>query len=119
MEISTPSHQRYGQHLKRDELRELVKPLPESTEAVLKWLKDAGIASEDVEDDGQWINFAASTSKAEEMLHTTFKTYQNALRDDIKRIRTTHYSVPREVREHIDMIQPTTRFGQLKAAERR
>ena len=30
------------------------------------------------------------------------------------RIRTLHYSVPETVRQYIQMIQPTTRFGQMR-----
>jgi tripeptidyl-peptidase-1 len=115
MEISTPSHPRYGQHLKRHELKQLVKPREESTDAVLSWLEDAGIPSEDIVNDGEWINFVATVATAEELLDTTFKSYQNLNRPDVKNIRTLHYSVPKAVREHIDLISPTTRFPQLRA----
>lgn len=115
MEISTPSHPRYGQHLKRHELKQLIKPGEESTNAVLGWLKSSGIASEDIVDDGEWINFVATVATAEELLDTTFKSYQNVNRPEVKKIRTLHYSVPKEVREHIDLISPTTRFAQLRA----
>jgi tripeptidyl-peptidase-1 len=114
MEISTPSHSRYGQHLKRDELKQLIKPRAESTNAVLSWLEDSGIPSEDIVDDGEWINFVATVSTAEEMLDTKFKSYQNVNRPDVKKIRTLHYSVPKAVSKHIDLIQPTTRFAQLR-----
>lgn len=114
MDVSTPSHPRYGQHLKRAELKELIKPRAESTDAVLNWLKESGVASDDVENDGEWINFIAPVSTAEKMMDTTFKTYQSLVRDDIKKIRALQYSVPKEIREHIDMIQPTTRFGQIR-----
>jgi tripeptidyl-peptidase-1 len=114
MEISTPSHSRYGQHLKRDELKELIKPRAESTDSVLDWLKTSGIPSDDVVNDGEWINFAAPVSTVERMLDTTFKTYQSLVREDVKKIRALHYSVPKNFREHIDMIQPTTRFGQIR-----
>jgi tripeptidyl-peptidase-1 len=115
MEVSDPNHARYGQHLKRDELRDLVKPHAESTRAVLSWLEESGISSEDIKDDGEWITFHTSVKRAESMLGTEFKTYQNEVRRDVKRIRSLGYSVPKSVRAHIDMIQPTTRFGQLKA----
>lgn len=114
MEISDPNHPRYGQHLKREELKELIKPRAESTDAVLNWLKESGVASKDIETDGEWINFVAPVSTAEKMMATTFKTYQSVVRGDIKRIRALQYSVPAEVREHIDMIQPTTRFGEMR-----
>ena len=114
MEISTPSHPRYGQHLKRHELKQLIKPREESTNAVLSWLEDSGIPPEDIVNDGEWINFMATVATAEELLDTTFKSYQSINRPDVKKIRTLHYSVPKAVREHIDLIQPTTRFAQLK-----
>lgn len=114
-DISTPSHPSYGQHMKRDELKALLRPTPQSTEAVLKWLKDSGISAEEIEDDGEWINFIATISQAEEMMDTTFETYQSTLRDNVYRTRTLHYSIPEELHDHIDMIQPTTRFGQIRA----
>ncbi|KAJ4360821.1 Tripeptidyl-peptidase sed2 [Didymosphaeria variabile] len=114
LEISTPSHYRYGQHLKRDELKQLIKPREESTNAVLSWLEDSGIPSEDIVDDGEWVNFLATVATAEDMLDTKFKSYQNVNRPDVKKIRTLRYSVPQAVREHIDLIQPTTRFAQLR-----
>ncbi|KAF2194923.1 tripeptidyl-peptidase-like protein [Zopfia rhizophila CBS 207.26] len=114
MEISTPNHPRYGQHLKRHELKELIKPRAESTDAVLKWLKDSGVPSEDIENDGEWINFLAPVSTAEKMMDTKFKTYESLVRKDIRKIRALQYSVPKELLGHIDMIQPTTRFGQIR-----
>lgn len=114
MEISNPTHPRYGQHLKRDELKDLIKPRAESTDAILNWLDESGVPSEDIVNDGEWINFVAPVSTAQEMLDTTFKTYQSQMRTEIKKIRALHYSVPKNIREHIDMIQPTTRFGQIR-----
>ncbi|KAF2477048.1 tripeptidyl-peptidase-like protein [Lindgomyces ingoldianus] len=114
MEISTPHHQRYGQHLKRDELKALIKPRAESTDSVLKWLKDSGISSDDIVDDGEWVNFVAPVSTAEKMMDTTFKTYQSLVRKEVKKIRALKYSVPKDIHDHIDMIQPTTRFGQIR-----
>lgn len=32
-------------------------------------------------------------------------------------VRTTSYSLPKKLHEHIDLIQPTTMFGRFKAAE--
>jgi tripeptidyl-peptidase I len=115
MEVSTPSHPRYGQHLKRNELKDLIKPRAESTNAVLSWLEASGVEARDIHNDGEWINFYAPVKRAEEMMGTSFKTYQNEIRSDVKRIRTLSYAVPKAVRDHIDMIEPTTRFGQIRA----
>lgn len=118
MEISSPSSPRYGQHLSRDGLKDLVKPRSESSVAVLNWLKRSGIDSRDIRNDGEWINFVAPVKRAEEMMATTLKTYRSETRRNVHKVRALSYSVPKEVRSHIDMIHPLTRFGQL-APERK
>lgn len=114
MELSSPSHPRYGQHLKRDELKDLIKPRAESTSNVLSWLEESGIEARDIENDGEWINFYAPVKRAEQMMGTQFKTYQNEARSNIQRVRSLGYSVPKHVRGDIDIIQPTTRFGHIQ-----
>lgn len=115
MEISSPDSPRYGQHLKRSELKDLIKPRTESSDSVMKWLQASGIESRDISNDGEWINFHASVKRAEEMMGATFKTYQSKVRRDVTKVRSLSYSVPKEIRSHIDMIHPITRFGQLQA----
>lgn len=113
-EISNPSHRSYGKHLKRDELKAMLRPHPEATESVLSWLKNAGVASEDIADDGEWINFMATVKEAENLLDTTFDIYRSTqARQD--KVRTLQYSVPESLHQYINMIQPTTRFGQMRA----
>ncbi|KAI2624115.1 subtilisin-like protein [Xylaria nigripes] len=112
-DISTPQRPLYGQHLSREEVRELMQPAEESIAAVLRWLRSVGIEEGDIENDGEWINFKATVSKAANMLDTRFDVYSYA--GTVKEsIRTLRYSVPEEVRPHITMIQPTTRFGQIR-----
>ncbi|USP78331.1 Tripeptidyl-peptidase SED2 [Curvularia clavata] len=114
MEISSPSHPRYGKHLKRDELKDLIKPRAESASNVLSWLEESGIEAKDIENDGEWINFYAPVKRAEQMMGTNFKTYQSEAHSNIRKIRSLGYSVPKNVRDDIDIIQPTTRFGQIQ-----
>jgi tripeptidyl-peptidase-1 len=115
--VSTPSHPGYGQHLKRDDLKDMLRPSAEATEAVMSWLENAGVGSEDIEEDGEWINFVAPISTAEKLLNAKFTTYQSTVRPNVKKTRTLAYSVPRELHNYIDMIQPTTRFGQIRVQE--
>lgn len=112
-DVSTPSHPKYGNHLKRDELKAMLRPAPEATEAVLQWLKQSNVAQSDVVDDGEWINFFATVSQAEKMMDTTFNIYRSKQKK-LDKVRTLHYSVPEELHQYIDMIQPTTRFGQIR-----
>ncbi|KAI1107157.1 subtilisin-like protein [Jackrogersella minutella] len=112
-DVSTPQNPLYGRHLSRDEVREMMKPREESTSAVLEWLRSSGIPSSDIEEDGEWVNFKTTVLRAANLLNTDFQVYSHA-GTNAQRIRTLRYSVPEEVRPHITMIQPTTRFGQMK-----
>lgn len=113
--VSTPNHKQYGMHLKRDEVKALIKPRDESTQAVLSWLEQSGVPESDIENDGEWVNFYTSVATAEAMMDTEFYYFSKTSNAKAKKIRTLHYSVPQEISSHITMIQPTTRFGQVKA----
>ncbi len=109
--VSDPQHVMYGKHLKRDELKEMMRPRPESTDAVLSWLGKAGVPSSMVEDDGDWINFKITVGQANKMLNTTLAVYGH---DNVKTVRTLEYSVPSAVAAHITMIAPLIRFAHVK-----
>ncbi|EMR65696.1 putative tripeptidyl-peptidase 1 protein [Eutypa lata UCREL1] len=112
-DVSTPQHPLYGKHLTREEVKDLMKPRVESTSVVLDWLKVSGIPEADIEDAGEWINFRTNVSTAGDLLGTDFGIYKY-IGTDIERLRTLRYQVPSAVRPHITMIQPTTRFGQMR-----
>jgi tripeptidyl-peptidase I len=109
--ISTPGDALYGKHLKRDELKKMLLPEPKGRSSTLNWLRDSGIRSQDVEDDGEWVNFIGTVSQAERMMNTTFNIYESEDKT-VRKIRTLRYSIPESLRSYIQMIQPTTRFGQ-------
>jgi len=111
--VSTPGNPRYGKHLKRDELKEMLRPVPEATAGILGWLQASGIKQEDIEDDNEWINFVASVEQAERMMDTNFHVYESVVKP-VQKVRTLQYSVPEDLAKYIDVIQPTTRFGQVR-----
>src|SRR6266536_5575141 len=54
IDMSTPDHATYGQHMKRDELKAFLKPSLEVSEAILSWLNAEGVPDKHIEDDGDW-----------------------------------------------------------------
>ena len=76
----------------------------------MDWLEAAGIY--DIEENGEWVYFVATTAQAESLLDAKFTIYRHVL-SNIDKVRILHYSVPDELHRYIDMIQPTTRFGDL------
>ena len=104
--ISTPGNPSYGQHMDRDSVYALLAPSSDASPAVLAWLASAGIA--DVYEDGASIIISTTIRTANTLLKTTFNYYEN---DGVQKLRTTEYSVPDDLQNHIDLITPTIYFG--------
>lgn len=112
LDVSTPGHPKYGQHLSGPELKLMLKPRDDSTDSVLSWLQSSNILGGDIENNGEWINFYATVAQAETLMSTKFYVYKHD--DDQKEIiRTLQYSLPDSVSSHILTIQPTTRFSRI------
>ncbi|PSK60694.1 hypothetical protein B9Z65_844 [Elsinoe australis] len=113
LDVSDPMHHKYGQHLKREEIKELLRPYPHATDAVLEWLRSSGVDDKYIIDDGEWINFWSNVTEAEKLLDATFEVYGSDYKK-LQKIRTLRYSVPSKLHPYVDMIQPTTRFGEIR-----
>ena len=99
--------------MKRDELKAMLRPSNDASLSILAWLESQGVPQTHIKDDGDWINFYVPTTEAERILSTKFYYYHNKVAD-IQRIRTLQYSIPDHLHQYIHMIQPTTRFGQIR-----
>ncbi|PYH49782.1 S53 family peptidase [Aspergillus saccharolyticus JOP 1030-1] len=112
LDMSTPGHSNYGKHFRtHDEMKRMLLPTDEAVASVREWLESAGVS--DIEQDADWINFRTTVADANSLLDADFKWYTNEA-TEIRRLRTLSYSIPDSVTPHVNMIQPTTRFGQLK-----
>lgn len=113
MDMSTPDHPSYGNHFNtHEEMKRMLQPSAESTDSIRDWLEGAGITK--IEQDSDWVTFYTTVGTANELLAANFQFYTNSVKQ-IERLRTLEYSVPEALVSHINMIQPTTRFGQLRA----
>lgn len=112
IELSTPGHARYGQHMNRDEVMQFLRPSPGILDRILSWLASGHVPTGSIDIERNWISFKVSVAQAERMLKTRFAYYHHAA-SQTTAIRTTTYSVPRDIHPHIQLIQPTTRFGLL------
>ena len=111
LDVSTPDHPKYGQHLQGHEVKAMLQPTEAATNAVISWLQDYNITT--IDDEGDWVNFKTDVVTANAMLDTTFQWFQSDYKG-LQRLRTLRYSVPKEVAEHVNLIQPTTRFGNMR-----
>ncbi|KAG2361732.1 hypothetical protein BDR07DRAFT_1286342 [Suillus spraguei] len=115
-EISDPSHARYGAYLSKEETEELMAPHPETLDIVSEWLALHGLGEGDVTHSSarDWVTIRVPVGLAEEMLDTTYYVYTHTETGE-SIVRTTSYSLPDILHNHVDLIQPTTMFARFKA----
>ncbi|KAF7335278.1 Tripeptidyl peptidase A [Mycena sanguinolenta] len=114
-EISDPYHERYGAHLTKEEVEDLVAPHPDSVVAVNEWLSSHGIQEEDISRSsaGDWITIKVPVWLVEKMLDTKYYVWKHSTSGEYI-VRTTSYSLPKDILDHVELIQPTTMFGTFK-----
>ena len=107
LSISDPSHADYGKHMKSQDVKDLLSPTGATIQTVTRWLQEDGVAFT-VNND--WIDLTTNVQEANDLLNTTFQWWKDERTDTVS-LRTLSYSVPADVANEIDLIQPTTRFG--------
>ncbi|KAJ5152693.1 Peptidase S8/S53 subtilisin/kexin/sedolisin [Penicillium canariense] len=113
LDMSTPGHPNYGKHFRsHDEMKRMLQPTASSVDAVRDWLEDAGIT--DIQQDADWMTFHTTVEKANDLLEANFQYYINRFHH-VERLRTLEYSIPGSLVTHVNLVTPTTRFGQLHA----
>lgn len=110
LDVSNTKSPNYGKWLDRDDVNAIVQPSPQANEAVVNWLNSEGVSK--VSSDGTVVTFSTTIETANRILNADFQGYE---RSGIAKIRTTKYSVPQDVAEHIDIVHPTTFFGKTQA----
>ncbi|KAF8841599.1 subtilisin-like protein [Paxillus ammoniavirescens] len=115
-EVSDPKHERYGAHLSKEETEELMAPHPETLDVVSEWLASHGIEEEHLYRSSaqDWVTIRVPVSLAEEMLDTKYHVYTHSETGE-SIVRTTSYSLPALLHDHVELIQPTTMFARFKA----
>jgi tripeptidyl-peptidase I len=107
MERSNPKSKDYGKWLDKAEALATFGPENGAKDSVVSWLKSEGVTK--IYTDGTWVTFATDIETANRLLVADFQQYE---REGIKKIRTTSYSIPENLMQHIELIHPTTFFGQ-------
>ncbi|KAK0190627.1 tripeptidyl peptidase A [Armillaria mellea] len=114
-EVSDPSHNRYGDYLSKGEVEDLVAPHPESLAAVDAWLSSYGLQESDYlhSPAKDWLTVKIPVSLAEEILDTKYHVWRHVDSGEYI-VRTTSYSLPPHLHDHVELIQPTTIFSRMK-----
>ncbi|KAF8969345.1 peptidase S8/S53 domain-containing protein [Flammula alnicola] len=60
-----------------------------------------------------WVTLKVPVSMAEKMLDTKYHVWKHTESGDYL-VRTTSYSLPTNLHDHVELVQPTTMFGRFK-----
>ena len=120
MAVSTPSNDRYGDFLNKDQVFNMLAPKQESIDAVKTWIKTMNIDEKDIiswTPNSDIIKVKTSILIAEALLNCQYYDYQSVVNQDIivSRVRIgTDYEVPSYLVDHLDLVLPTHRFPAIQ-----
>ncbi|ORY17869.1 peptidase S8/S53 domain-containing protein [Clohesyomyces aquaticus] len=111
MNIATPGHALYGQHMSHEEILAMIAPAQESSDLVMQWLaNDIASPKAKIQRKGDYVTITASVSTIEKLLDAEYEVFVKSGTKE-KTLRTLSYSLPDALKDHVDMVQPTTFFG--------
>ncbi|KAJ7776843.1 subtilisin-like protein [Mycena maculata] len=116
--VSHPDSPTYGQHWSPAEVVEMFAPSHETIAAVKNWLVDSGLAADRLRLSASrgWIAVNVTVEEAENLLQTEYHVYTHP--SGAEQYGCHNYSVPADIREHVDLIKPTVQFNHRAPAPR-
>ncbi|KAL7281195.1 hypothetical protein ACG7TL_004503 [Trametes sanguinea] len=108
--VSTPSSPRYGQHLTKQEVEQLVAPKADSVAAVNSWLAEHSINATTLTPAGDWLSFSATVKQASALLDADFAVFTHEETGETF-VRTLSYGIPADLSGHIELVHPTLSFS--------
>ncbi|KAF8266389.1 peptidase S8/S53 domain-containing protein [Lactarius quietus] len=106
---------RYGSHLSKEQVAELVAPHDDTLEFVHSWLKHHGVPSSSISrtHGGGWLTITSvPISQANELLCASYQIYKRTGTNKAETIlRTVSYSLPAALLGHVETVAPTTLFA--------
>src|SRR6266702_2586453 len=104
---------RYGKHLSREQVAELVAPHPDTLELVNSWLEYHDVPSSSISTThgGGWLTVTSVlVSQANGLLGASYQLYRHAGTNETI-LRTIGYALPAALQAHVQTVAPTTYFG--------
>ncbi|KAF8264575.1 peptidase S8/S53 domain-containing protein, partial [Lactarius quietus] len=103
---------RYGQHLSKAQVADLVAPHPDILNLVHSWLDYSGIPLSSISSThgGNSLKLTGvPISQANDLLGASYQVYRHVTTNESV-IRTTGYALPAALHEHVYTVVPTTSF---------
>lgn len=115
-EVSDPAHEKYGQHLSKEDAEALVAPHEDSVELVDAWLEANGVSLTHAQrlNGGSWLTIPVTVEQASRMMNATYNIYQHDTTAEYI-VRTMSYSLPSVLHGHVGVVTPTTYFSTMRS----
>jgi tripeptidyl-peptidase-1 len=109
---------RYGAHLSKEQVAELVAPHPDALQLVGSWIAHHEVPSSaavSITHGGNWLTiYNVPLTKANALLGAEYQSYLHAETNETV-IRTISYALPAALHEYVQTVAPTTYFGAPRA----
>ncbi|KAH8991273.1 subtilisin-like protein [Lactarius akahatsu] len=118
-EVSDPGHPRYGMHLSKEQVADIVAPRPDTVQLVRSWLEHHRVTSSSISvtHGGSFLTVTAvSVSQANDLLGASYQLYTHTKTNETI-VRTLGYSLPVVLHGHVQTVAPTTFFSSLLTQE--
>ncbi|KAF8258353.1 peptidase S8/S53 domain-containing protein [Lactarius quietus] len=112
-EVSTPGHPKYGAHLTKEQVAQLVTPHPDTLQLINSWLKHHHIPPSTISmtHGGSWLTVTGvPVSRANEMLDASYQLFKPSGTNNTTILRTVGYALPAVLHKHVRTVVPTTCF---------
>ena len=106
---------RYGAHLTKEQVAQLVAPHPDSLKLVGSWLRHNGVPPSSISTThgGCWLTVAQMpVSRANKLLGASYQLYHH-LGTNETILRTPGYALPSALHIHVQTVVPTTAFTSM------
>ncbi len=108
---------RYGAHLSKEQVAQLVAPHPDTLGFINSWLEHHGVPSSSISTThgGSWLKLTGMpVSQANELLGAKYQLYRRTGTNDSTILRTIGYSLPSVLHAHVQTVVPTTYFASTR-----
>jgi len=105
---------RYGAHLSKEQVAQLVAPHPDTLELINSWLEHHDVPSSSISTThgGSWLTLTGvPVSQANKLLGASYQLYRHAGTNDTTILRTIGYALPAVLHTHVQTVVPTTYFA--------
>ena len=104
---------RYGAHLSKEQVADLVAPHSDTLDLLGSWLAYHEVPSSSVSitHGGSWLSLSGvPVGQANALLGASYQLYQHTETSETV-LRTTSYALPEGLHQHVQTVAPTTYFG--------